>query len=954
MLKSSTLPAKISLKFPVYGIAAFLFTLATAFLCPTKLSAQTWTGATNTDWSVNTNWSTNTVPDGNQDVIIPITPNNPIINYGTTALVKLVKVMSSAVLTINGDLTMFGSFADGITNQGILTNNGHIKIGNAVSFTTNGIYNTGIFSNYGLIEIAKMNNDGIFSQGLFNNYGIINIGTAGTVAQAGIENYGTFNNTDGAYISIDHAGYGIVHKSGTFTNTSIIDIGQMASNTWHIAHYGIQNKGAFVNTATAIIRVDRSKGPCLSNEANTFNNAGTLKFATNFLASQSEFSNNTGATIFNDHCAVLEGTSYIFNKGTITNLGFVKVNNVGGGNQPHENTGTITNDGVIDFIAGDPIPNIVNHDMLLAPNSGECTMPNALQLGNALSFSAAATWYYYDDLTSPLAAYNQATNTLTNIDLNFGVNTAYFVVTDNNYGCSYTVSKQVTLLPDHTAPTVTCKSTSVAVNAGGTATLDPALLLQDASDDCGGYMVNSATPNTFNCTQIGQVVSATLTISDYSGNTATCTGNVKVLDLLAPTMLCKNIAINLDASGNAAISPSQINNGSSDNCSLVSMSLSQTTFSCANLGSNSVLLFGADQSDNKGSCAAVVTVRDVTPPKAFCKNASVQLDAAGSVTLSPAAFDNGSTDICGIQTMSVTPATMNCGNLGTNTVTLKVTDLGNNTATCTAIVTVRDQTAPTPLCKNINVFLDDLGHATITAANVDGGSTDACGIVSRSINLNQFDCAQIGGTPVSIQLTVKDQSNNQASCIAKVTVKDNMAPTAVCEAVTVNLNAQGKAIVYGANLAGSSFDNCSVWSYSPVAKTYTTANIGVNNLAITVKDFSGNAATCTAQVTVKPYQGIQKPSDRGDKAENLGLDLNLFPNPASEAVNAQFQLSENEEYRIRVFDLTGKMVLQQIQTGIEGANQSILDIHTLASGNYVLQFQSGELVVVEKLVVVRD
>ena len=64
------------------------------------------------------------------------------------------------------------------------------------------------------------------------------------------------------------------------------------------------------------------------------------------------------------------------------------------------------------------------------------------------------------------------------------------------------------------------------------------------------------------------------------------------------------------------------------------------------------------------------------------------LDATGSVSITAADVDNGSSDACGIASLSVSPDTFTCDNLGANTVTLTVTDNNGNVSTCTTTVTV--------------------------------------------------------------------------------------------------------------------------------------------------------------------------------------------------------------------------------------------------------------------------
>jgi len=72
----------------------------------------------------------------------------------------------------------------------------------------------------------------------------------------------------------------------------------------------------------------------------------------------------------------------------------------------------------------------------------------------------------------------------------------------------------------------------------------------------------------------------------------------------------------------------------------------------------------------------------------------VQLDAAGNASIVAADVDNGSSDNCGITSLTVDPSDFTCGNIGANTVTLTATDASANTATCSAIVTVEDNIDP--------------------------------------------------------------------------------------------------------------------------------------------------------------------------------------------------------------------------------------------------------------------
>ncbi len=107
-------------------------------------------------------------------------------------------------------------------------------------------------------------------------------------------------------------------------------------------------------------------------------------------------------------------------------------------------------------------------------------------------------------------------------------------------------------------------------------------------------------------------ISITLNDGQTINNDSTFTFNINFGDTLPPVALCQNLQVQLDAQGFGSITPQQANNGSSDDCQIAQMTLSQTQFTCADVGNIPVDFTVTDLTGNSSVCQLMVTV--LPPP----------------------------------------------------------------------------------------------------------------------------------------------------------------------------------------------------------------------------------------------------------------------------------------------------------------------------------------------------
>lgn len=486
----------------------------------------------------------------------------------------------------------------------------------------------------------------------------------------------------------------------------------------------------------------------------------------------------------------------------------------------------------------------------------DVTSPQALCDDDIIVYLNAAGAYNLSpeevDLGSSDACASDLLLSLDQVDLdcsNLGLNTIQLRVSDpsgNTDSCSTAIEVRDTI-----APIAICQSIGVILDDQGQATIVPADLDGGSQDVCTSVSF-AASKTSFSCTDLGPQIIA-LEVSDLFGNTSVCQAEVTVRDTISPTAVCAPTTIYLDAFGSARITAGDVDGGSSDPCSLNALSINRAVFGCGDLGNNQVTLTAIDGSGNTDQCTAIISVQDTFSPVALCVGTqAIYVNTLGIATLQPDDVDAGSQDNCGVLANKLlSQYQWDCSDMGSaQPVILSVADPSGNVDQCMGLVEVLDTIAPTAVCEDATLYLDDRGLVNLDPSIIGIFSSDNCGNdVTLSVDRNRFTCSDLGAQPVT--LTVEDEDGNQATCLSTVTIADTISPQAICKDAQLYLDGDGQAVLTPADIDNGAVDNCGIPADRSVSQSlFSCQDIGVYEVILSIEDEAGNLSTCASVVEV--------------------------------------------------------------------------------------------------------
>jgi hypothetical protein len=403
---------------------------------------------------------------------------------------------------------------------------------------------------------------------------------------------------------------------------------------------------------------------------------------------------------------------------------------------------------------------------------------------------------------------------------------------------------------------------------------------------------------------------------------------ITVADVVNPVAVCQNVSVYLDGTGIASIVVSDIDGGSTDNCSAISLSADITSFSCSDVGSPvAVTLTVTDAFTNSDNCVATVTVLDtVSPTLSSCPgDIAIGANASGCsaiVTwLAPTEADN-----CSGVILSGSHNSGDTFPIGTTTVTYTATDASGNTTTCSFDVTVSTAFTASATLVNVDCNGDSTGIAALFGTGNVGPIT---------VDWGTLDPSQLpAGTFV---YTVTDSIG--CSIIDSVTITEGTAitlsATTTIETTPGNNGAIDLTIGGGTPSSGGYVID---WDNDGTGDNDDTEDLnsivgGTYN--VTVYDSLGCSNTLVVNV----------PTSVGMTEYENRFSVNVYPNPSSGQFYIEFKNGKDVSFEI--LNLLGEKVIN-----IDNPDaRTQVNIQNYPVGIYLVRIKDGSQVITKRIAV---
>ena len=188
------------------------------------------------------------------------------------------------------------------------------------------------------------------------------------------------------------------------------------------------------------------------------------------------------------------------------------------------------------------------------------------------------------------------------------------------------------------------------------------------------------------------------------------------------------------------------------------------------------------------------------------------------------------------------------------------------------------------------IVADSSGNYIVTVTDING----CTGTGSQLVTVNQLPIVSFSGLPDTVCITSGDQ--------------------------ILTGNPTGGTFI-GNGMTGNTFNP-------------STLSQGIDTITYSYSDANGCNNTAIHTVNVQICTGIP--------IGNNNNNLSVYPNPATGMVTISFDAKGNDNYTIRLFDMPGRIVLEDAFESTKGNNKHDFSLDNIAKGIYIIELRTGD------------
>ena len=237
---------------------------------------------------------------------------------------------------------------------------------------------------------------------------------------------------------------------------------------------------------------------------------------------------------------------------------------------------------------------------------------------------------------------------------------------------------------------------------------------------------------------------------------------------LFPTALCADITLSLTDTGILEINAEDIDAGSYDDCHLASLSLSQYSFDCTDIGENTVTLTATGGSGMTSICEAKVSIQDISAPSIDCSDQVVYLNENGLPNLEELYERIDVIDNCSLKDVAFYISVDDCMDEPVEyPLEIIAEDIFGNESYCLSTVFVLDTISPTVICSDFTFnLINDEAQLVLSLEDISTDAWDNCQLDNVSFFPEILDINDLGDNTILVEAT--DVHGNTGSCTAEV------------------------------------------------------------------------------------------------------------------------------------------------------------------------------------------